>query len=355
MKHGDTPEAALNRQGWKKLLLSLLALAGMLVVQVIGFLVVVALNLPGASLASTAVIEAFAAGGATLGMLVLGGVSWLRTSRADIADALRTSRAILVADVAILVMACGTLVAEGTGVASDWLANLAATALICLGIGISEELTYRGVYLNGILAVSGRTHRGTMWGVTLTSILFGLAHVDVSTDFAEPFLAAQALLKVAQTGLFSIVLCAIALRNRRLGGVSLVHGLSDFLLMMPSLVLAGEELVTEYVTTGDDGVATIVIYALTIALYLPIAIRELRRMHREQLTYRGVFMEGAVQDYRKAQAQAIAVTPGLADLVTDAPDATTGTLSDQVRPSSDGASDEQDRQGRPVPPSGFPR
>lgn len=288
-----TTTKKLNRKGWKVLFLALLAIIGTIVAQVIGYIVALGLHIPENSLAFTTVVQMLSAGSAALAMVVLGGAAWLRPSKKDVREMFRIGWPIIAVSAAILLFAGVSFVVEGSSVASDWLSNLAITAVICLGIGVAEEVMYRGVLLNAVLAVTGRSHRGTMVGVVIISILFGFAHVSVITDFADPLLATQAILKIIQTGLFSILMCSVVLRTHRLGGAALFHGLSDFLIMIPTLVMAGEQLTTNYVSAGDEGVTTIVAYLVIIAFYLPLAIKAWRRMHHEQVTYRGAFMEHA--------------------------------------------------------------
>ncbi len=312
MKAEITPQQAINRKGWKVLFLAMLALAGTFVLQVVGLITTLFLRLPEESLAFTTIAQSLAAGSALLGMLVLGGVAWLKPSRADVRDALRTGWPILAADAVLLVITTASFFAEGATVTPDWLPNLALTAFLCLCIGIAEEVLYRGIILNAILAVMGRSHRGTMGAIAIVSVLFGFAHVSIDTDFATPLLAAQAVLKIIQTGLFSVILCGIVLRTHRLGGAALFHGLSDFLLMVPTLVLVGEQLSTSYVSTGEEGITAIVVYLATIALYLPFAISAIRRMRRERTTYRGVFMEHAPTAHDDEGPSAQAALPSAA-------------------------------------------
>lgn len=313
MKTNITPEKKLNRTGWKVLFLSLLALAGALVVQVVGYITAVLLNVPEEGLAFVTIAEAITAGTTAVAMIALGGATWLKPSWADVKEMFRTGWPIVAANVALLVFAGISFVTEGSTLATDWLPNLAVTTFLCLCIGISEEVMYRGVLLNAVLAVTGRSHRGTMAAIAIISLLFGLAHVSITTDFATPFLATQGVLKIIQTGLFSVIMCSVVLRTHRLGGVSIFHGLSDFLLMVPTLVMAGEQLTTNYVSAGDEGISTIVLYLVIIAFYLPMAIRALRKMHREHVTYRGVFMEHASTTQQHAQLPAApANTPNAA-------------------------------------------
>lgn len=291
MKAELSPERSLNRRGWKILVLSLLTLVGTLIIQIVGFVVVALVHVPEEGLSGIALYQAFAAGGVVLGMVLLSGTAWLRPSREDVSYMWRRGWPILAGDVALLLFMLGELIAEGATISPDWFFNLVLTAAVCIGIGIFEELMFRGIVLNGLLAVTGKSHRGTMAAVVVTSLFFGIAHIDIMTDFSDPLLAAQAVLKIVQTGLFSIVVCEIVLRTHRLGGASLFHGLSDFLLMFPSLVLVGENLSVNYVSSGQEGVESIVVYLVVIAFYLPFAIRALRGMRRDRLAYRGVFME----------------------------------------------------------------
>lgn len=301
MKSDITPKRILDRKGWKILFLSLFAIIGVLVMQVVAYIAALILHLPEDGLAFTAVAHTVFAGSAALAMAALGGAAWLRPSKDDVKQMFRMGWPIIAADAALLLFAGIGLVHEGASIASGWLPNLAITALLCLCIGISEEVLYRGILFNAVLAIVGKSHRGTMAGVAIISLLFGLAHVSLTTDFASPFLALQAVLKIVQTGLFSVIMCSVVLRTHRLGGVSLLHGLSDFLLMVPTLVLMGGQLTTNYVSTGDEGWASIAIYLGIIALYLPFAIKAIRTMRRDRIAYRGVFMERAIAKDKDSQ------------------------------------------------------
>ena len=231
MKSDITPKRILDEM--EDTLLSLFAIIGVLVMQVVAYITALILHLPEDGLAFTAVAQTVFAGSAALAMAALGGAAWLRPSKDDVKQMFRMGWPIIAADAALLLFAGIGLVYEGASIASGWLPNLAITALLCLCIGIAEEVLYRGILFNAVLAIVGKSHRGTMAGVAIISLL-GLAHVSLTTDFASPFLALQAVLKIVQTGLFSVIMCSVVLRTHRLGGVSLFHGLSDFLLIVPT-------------------------------------------------------------------------------------------------------------------------
>ena len=309
--NNTTPEKKLNRKGWKILFLSFLALAGAAVLELIAFIAAILFRLPEDGLMFSTASQFAAAGSAALAMIVMGGVAWLKPSRDDVKEMFRVGWPIIAADVVLLILGCVDFFAGGMTVASAWLPKLAGTLFLCLFIGIAEEVVFRGVLLNGILAVTGRSHRGTMAAVAIVSLMFGFAHVDPSKDFATPFMAIQAALKMVQTGLFSVILCSVVLRTHRLGGAALFHGLSDFLLMIPGIVLAGEQLTTNYVNTGEEGMTTLVMYLAIIAFYLPFAIKAIRGMPRERLTYRGVFMERALEKQKQKDDQLPVAPMGL--------------------------------------------
>ena len=144
----------------------------------------------------------------------------------------------------------------------------------------------------------------------LTSFFFGCAHVDFSTDFAEPLMVAQGICKIIQTGMYSILLCVIVLRTHKLGGASLFHGFDDFILIFPSVAIFNQEMSTEYVTGGDEALSSVIFYLIIIALYLPFTVKALLELHRGQDVYRGVFLEPAVARAQKeALEQQMAAAP----------------------------------------------
>ena len=83
----------------------------------------------------------------------------------------------------------------------------------------------------------------------------------------------------------------IVLHTRKLAGVSLFHAVDDFVIMAPGIALYHESADIDYVSTGDDAVPTILYYLLIIGLYLPFLIKSLVVLHKEQVVWRGAFMD----------------------------------------------------------------
>ncbi len=297
-------EKSLTRKGRIKFLFAVLALGAIVVAEVLAFLVVVFLNIPYESLWTDIVIETLGSLAAIAMVLLLGGRSLVSISRDDVAYTFRFGWWCIAISIVLMILELVWSFEDGTPIASDWPVRLAETAVLCVGIGVMEETVFRGVVLNGLLALLGSTHKGVVRAIVITSVLFGFAHVDVTTDFVDSLSVIQALLKMCQTGMYSFMLCVILLRTHRLGGVSLFHGFDDFVLVLPSIALFGEPLETEYVVQGEDAMPTIMYYLVVIALYLPFVIKSGLELRRGQDVTRGAFMEREVAQ-AQAQTQAL--------------------------------------------------
>lgn len=303
----------VRRASRRKAFGSLLVAGGVMIAEVLAVLIVVFLNLPEGSIRSSLIPELAGAASVALGMLALGGAEWVSTSREDVRYTFRFAWWCVAISVALLVLEVVVYLVEGSAISTDWLQNTAELALFCAAVGVFEEFMFRGVLFNALLGLLGTTHRGVVRAVLITSLLFGLAHVDFSVAFVSALTVIQAVLKALQTGMYSVLLCTIALRTRKLGGVSLLHGFDDFLILFPSVALFDEPLSTTYVSTGDDAVPTIIYYLFVIALYVPFVVKSARELQRGQDVYQGVFLEDVVAAVeREEQRRAEAAGAGMA-------------------------------------------
>ena len=299
----------------------MLALGAIAVAEVLAFLVVVFLDIPYESLWTDIVIETLGSLAAIAMVLLLSGRSLVSISRDDVAYTFRFGWWCIAISIVLMILELVWSFEDGTPIASDWPVRLAETAVLCVGIGVMEETVFRGVVLNGLLALLGSTHKGVVRAIVITSVLFGFAHVDVTTDFVDGLSVIQALLKICQTGMYSFMLCVIMLRTHRLGGVSLFHGFDDFVLVMPSIALFGEALDTEYVVQGDDALPTIMYYLVIIALYLPFVIKSGLELRRGQDVTRGAFMEKYVAQQQGQARLAAASEPAAPAMPLEVPTA----------------------------------
>lgn len=291
-----------------KIALAVLVFAGITVAELVGILIVFALDVPDTSLWSSTIPELLGALVAVAGMALMGGSSFVKPSREDIDYTFRFGWWCLAVGAGLFVLEMFDYLPK-TPISTDWPSKALECTVFCLGVGVLEECMFRGVVFNGLLALFGGTHRGVVFSVLATSLLFGLAHIEVSEVF-DLITATQALLKIVQTGMYSIMLCVIVLRTRKLVGVSLFHAVDDWLIVLPGVGLFGESFSTDYVTSGDEAIAIIKFYLIIIALYTPFLIKSLKELRRGQDVYYGAFMEHAIaraQERALAQEQARAV------------------------------------------------
>ncbi|WP_058269929.1 CPBP family intramembrane glutamic endopeptidase [Olsenella massiliensis] len=181
---------------------------------------------------------------------------------------------------------------DGTPLDPNWALNLLYLVGLMALVGLFEEGIFRGVLLQGLLARFGGTTRGVLVCVTIASLLFGAAHIEWgSLDLRDATQVAQACLKIAQTGVYGFALsgCVIECEEGGLLGLALFHGLDDFVTLLLSDALLSPMTETSYVSTDGSATMTIILYAVLIALYLPVAVKAARRLGRLK-TYRGAFL-----------------------------------------------------------------
>jgi membrane protease YdiL (CAAX protease family) len=224
----------------------------------------------------------------------------------------------LLADAAFAVWNLWSFFASGETVDPNWPLNLLVTLGVMMTIGISEELTYRGLIFNGLLAPLGKTRRGMYVAVALAVVTFGLAHVTPS-DFASPMLAVQALLKVTQAGLWALIPIAVLMRTGDVISAGLYHGLGN-LLLSTSMIIEKPELTISY-TSSDPGEATaaIWVYALVIVMYMPSVYAAICSIRAQPAPCNGAFAQAAPRTESMARVEPIVPCLPAATFDGDAP------------------------------------
>jgi membrane protease YdiL (CAAX protease family) len=208
---------------------------------------------------------------ALLFILALGGKRIARPSLEGMQEAWRAALWLFLVNGLMVAIGIGAVVMgiEPLEIAEDWPAQTAILALLCLSIGLFEEATMRGLCLNGLLARMGRTRGGVYAAIILSSLMFGMLHFDPSIDFGSPLEIAQNILKVLQSGMCGFLFACILVKTRNIWAVAIIHAANDFMLLFMSNGLVDADVTTEYVATGDDGVAILTVYIVLILLYLP--------------------------------------------------------------------------------------
>lgn len=280
------------RSGWLRLGLALLGAAFAIACGVVGYLIGWLMDalVPGVDL-TLAMVAGTAVGGA-LALAALGGSSLLRVRPGSLGTALRRGWWVLFVSLVLAIYSTlGLVYANGPVLVEGWFVRALDTLALCACIGVAEESMFRGLVLGGLLAALGKDRRGVCAAVIVSSVLFGTAHIEwLTLDYADPISLAQALLKVVQTGILGFFLATTTLRTGSIVGPAILHGLSNYLLLVSSVVLTGIEPRAEYVLSGAEAAAAIALYSMVILLYLPLAFGGARMLREVSAPDRGAFM-----------------------------------------------------------------
>ncbi len=108
----------------------------------------------------------------------------------------------------------------------DALVTVVISAIWALGVGIAEEVIFRGVFFNAFLKFWGDTKKGLILSMILSSAMFGLVHFFNLISHPESFAAtiAQVIYAIFIGSLF----CVIYYRTKNLWPGIILHGLIDF-------------------------------------------------------------------------------------------------------------------------------
>ena len=241
-------------------------------------------------------------------IVILGGRQLFRYSDDDRKIAWKAVWWSIAISAVMMCMSIWDYISEGTEIVSDWPINLAYAAALCLGIGFFEEGMVRGCLLGGLMAKFGRTKAGIWFAVIVSSLVFGAMHIDFSSDLdsSDMLTYAQAGLKILQTGMYGFVLAAVAVRTRSIIWPALLHGLDDFLLFVPDVVLLGDTVETEYVSTGEDAMYSVIFYIIICVLYIPLVVKGAKLLFEAEAPDRGAMM-GRWEKKRAAELVAAGV------------------------------------------------
>ena len=183
-------------------------------------------------------------------------------------------------------------------------------------VGVEPGKAVGAVVVVELLAEQGVTRRHALAVVVLRHVLRILVElvrpapgadggvvIDV-VDLAVGVQAAQLLhllgrdgceaadvdaLKVLQTGMYGFALAAVVCKTGEIVSAALLHGLDDWLLFVLTFVV-GDSLVTEYVSSDvDEGWATVIVYVICIALYIPLVVRAAHTLRDIDVPNRGAF------------------------------------------------------------------
>ncbi len=342
------PATAKPKKGWGKLILALVLVPLFIVGELVGMLIADALNLDDVGLNLMA--EACGAISMLIPCLVLGGTKLLNITKESWKIGWHGLWWSIAISAGIAIYDLYWTISEGElNLVPDWPWQLFLSLIFCIFIGFFEEFMTRGLVLNGLLARMGTNRKGVVWACILSAVFFGMLHVDLSRIGDITFLEfAQGILKVLQTGMYGFALAAVVCKTGELVSASLLHCLDDWLLFMLTFVM-GESLETEYVASGtEEGIATVVVYLVCIALYIPLVIRAVKTLKTLDIPNRGAFFREAAAAAQPAPAAPTGyAAPAFAPQAA-APTAPAAPVAPQGYPV------QQRQQAAPAAPQGYP-
>lgn len=175
-------------------------------------------------------------------------------------------------------------VAMGEGLAQ----LLVQLVLSCLVTAVVEELVFRGL-LASLFARKFCGPRGLLNAAAASAFVFALLHVasDALRNVADAALLLQAVLKLAQTGLFGFIMACLFLKARAKGSSFaraltfpiLIHWAFDVVYFGPVYLSTGA-FPSTYLTGASADTALLLITSL---LMLPLCALAARRLSDEVL------------------------------------------------------------------------
>lgn len=150
--------------------------------------------------------------------------------------------------------------------------------VLCMAaVGITEELTFRGMIAGMFYEKYGATPAGVWLSVMASSLLFGLVHITNAIGGA----ASLSGVLIQMVGAIALGMCLAALyfRCRNLWAVAAVHGFMDFCALLTSGVFQGDSL-----TDIIDGYSAVSL--VSFGIYAVIALILLRPYYMRQITSR---------------------------------------------------------------------
>ena len=260
-----------KRSAGATIALAFLILVVGFVLQVAAYIFVAALKLPVKADTALVVVSAVAS---VVGIALLGGKRLIIPAKDAFVMAIKKGWWLIFTSLGLMGFELASAIMGGETVIEDgWPLRLLEIVILCVGIGLSEESSFRGLMFCSFLDAQGKSKKGLYVAAIVSSVLFGFAHIDwVGINYTDPLSLLQALLKTVQTGFLGFFFAALVLRSKSVLGAAFLHFLSDFLLLAPTTVLLNGSTDVNYVQTGEQAIATIILYLIFIALYIPMVI-----------------------------------------------------------------------------------
>lgn len=213
---------------------------------------------------------------AALAVAILAIIAWsapVALQRASVApfraEALWTAGAGLVGGAALLVVHAPVLALDPVLLVP----NIALVLTLCLATGVFEEGLFRVLLMNALVQHGPFAQRPWLGAAIASSVLFALLHVPlVALSNFSTMASLQAVLKLAQTATFGMIMAGLYRAHRSLWQNAIIHAGFNFFYLGP--VCLGLVTPTTYLPGAFDDFAMLM---LTFVLLIPPALRLWRK------------------------------------------------------------------------------
>ena len=166
-----------------------------------------------------------------------------------------------------------------------WL-ELLVGFLMFLFVGLFEEMAFRAVINDAIIARFRDKKHVFVLSAVCCSLVFGALHV-VGANLSTPLAWAQAAGKTLSSGIFGLILLVLYWKTRNIWACGVVHGVYDFLCSLSNCIFQGPALPSGYVMPDEYAPAVLglhgVLSALTLLIFLFVWLRVGRKIDFEEL------------------------------------------------------------------------
>lgn len=149
--------------------------------------------------------------------------------------------------------------------------------ILCILIGIFEEVLFRGWVQNKFIEKFGNTRKEVILSIFLSAIIFGVFH---STNLMAGQGTLMTIMQVIQTIGVGVYLGSVYYRSKNIWNVILLHGMYDF-----SVMLANANYLKDPSTGNASGAVLIVNICLSIILMLIYVISALLILRKSKIKH----------------------------------------------------------------------
>lgn len=228
-------------------------------------------------------------------LIGIGGTSLIKFKTKGIGFTFKKSILYLLPGILIATSSITGAVLSHSSIQPNWFALVIQALVFYFLLGIFEEGLFRGIIMQAFLAKMGKTRGGLIWAVAINGLIFGFVHILLAWILGGVDLSAlgllQAVLKTLSAGMAGFFFGAVYLKTRNIWGISLVHGLSDLLLMVGSLLFTGSNAVSYVSSDPKQAMSAILINSLFILLYIPLVISGWKQLKTIPLPELGFYQE----------------------------------------------------------------